>query len=111
MILGVGVDIESIKKFKKVSKDKNFLGLIFTEREIKYCQSKKEPYISLAGKFCAKEAVIKAHGKKIPMKKIEIINLESSKLAVKINGKENKKIKSSISHVEDYAIAFAVINK
>lgn len=109
MVSGIGVDIESIKNFKKSYKDKNFLNLIFTKKEIKYCQSKKEPYRSLTGKFCAKEAVIKAYNKKIPIKDIEIINLKSGKLKVKIKGKTNKKIKCSISHKNNYAIAFVVI--
>lgn len=111
MILGVGVDIESIKRFKKSYKNKNFLNLIFTEEEIKYCQSKKEPCISFAGKFCAKEAVIKAHRKKIPIKDIEIINLKSGKLEVRINGRTEDKIKCSISHTEDYTIAFVIIHE
>src|SRR3989344_2100696 len=109
MISGIGVDIESIKNFKKSYKDKHFLNLIFTKEEIRYCQSKKEPYISFAGKFCAKEAVIKAYDKKISIKNIEIINLKSGKIRVKINGKINNKIKCSISHKKDYAIAFATI--
>ena len=33
MISGIGVDIESIKNFKKSYKDKNFLNLIFTKKE------------------------------------------------------------------------------
>lgn len=109
MISGIGVDIESITNFKKSYKDKHFLDLIFTKEEIKYCQSKKEPYISFAGKFCAKEAVIKAHNKKILIKNIEIINLKSGKIIVKINGRINNKIKCSISHKEDYAVSFVTI--
>ena len=109
MILGIGVDIESIKNLRISYKDRNFLRLIFTNEEIKYCQSKKEPYISFAGRFCAKEAVIKAYNKKIPIRNIEITNLRSGKIMVKVNGKINNKIKCSISHKEDYAIAFATI--
>jgi len=109
MISGIGTDIESIKNLKKSYKNRNFLDLIFTKEEIKYCQNKKEPYISFAGKFCAKESVIKAYNKKIPIKDIEIINLKSGKIVVKINGKINNKIKCSISHKEDYAISFVII--
>ena len=111
MISGIGVDIESIKNFKKSYKDKNFLNLIFTKKEIKYCQSKKEPYISFAGKFCAIEAIIKAYTKKISMRDIEIINLKSGKLQIKVNERINNKIKCSISHKGDYAISLALIEK
>jgi len=111
MVSGIGVDIEEIKRFKKTCKDRHFLELIFTEKEIEYCERKKEPYISFAGKFSAKEAVIKAYDKKIPIKNIEVINLESGKLSIKINGKIDNKIKCSISHTKDYAVGFVVINE
>ena len=110
MILGIGVDIESIKRFKESYKKNHFLDLVFSNTEIDYCNKKKEPYVSFAGKFCAKEAIIKAFDKKISMKNIEIINLESGKIEVLINGKNNNKIKCSISHTNDYAIAFVVIS-
>ena len=67
------------------------MNLIFTEEEIKYCKNKKEPYISFAGKFCAKEAVIKAYGKKIPFTNMEI-NAQSGKPAVYVNGKKRRNI-------------------
>ena len=109
MILGIGTDIESIKRFKESSKKEHFFNLVFSDTEINYCNQKKEPYASFAGKFCGKEAVIKALNKKVSMKDIEITNLESGKIKVLINGKEDKKIKCSISHTKDYAIAFVII--
>lgn len=111
MIEGVGVDIEKIGRFKESLQDTHFLNLIFSQRELEYCLKKKEPYISLAGKFCAKEAVIKASAKKLGMKSIEIINDRSGKPKVFIEGRENHSIKCGISHTEDYAVAFVVINK
>ena len=71
---------------------------------------KKEPYISFTGKFCAKEAVIKASNEKLAMKDIEILNKKSGKLKVLIKGRENSAIQCSISHTNDYAVAFVVIN-
>ena len=108
MVNSIGVDIEEVKRFKNTKN--HFLNLIFTKREIKYCKSKKKPYISFAGKFCAKEAVIKAYSKKIPIKDIEVVNLKSDKLEVRIRGKPAKRINCSISHTNNYAIAFVVIN-
>ena len=114
--MGVGVDIESVHRFKENYKDEHFLNLIFTEREITYCNQKKEPYISFAGKFCAKEAVIKASKEKIGIKEIEIISEDISennerkvgKPRVVVKGKEESTIKCSISHTDKYAVAFVV---
>ena len=111
MIIGIGVDIESINRLKNLCKDKHFLSLIFTNRERCYCQKMKEPYISYAGKFCAKEAVIKANPKKLDIKDIEIINASNEKLEVYIKRKKMSSIHCSISHTKTHAIAFAVIEK
>ena len=107
MISGIGIDIESIKNFKKSYKDKHFLDLIFTKEEIRYCQSKKEPYISFAGKFCAKEAVIKALRKTMSLPDIEV-QLDKNG-APSIANMPN--IHISLSHADAYAIAFVVVEK
>ncbi|MBU0762695.1 MAG: 4'-phosphopantetheinyl transferase superfamily protein, partial [Candidatus Altiarchaeota archaeon] len=60
MILGIGVDIESIESFKKVCSNENFIRLVFSKREVDYCRGKTNPTLHFAGKFTAKEAVIKA---------------------------------------------------
>ncbi|MDP3734729.1 MAG: holo-ACP synthase [Nanoarchaeota archaeon] len=111
MITGIGVDIESAQRFKESYQDEHFINLIFTKQEIAYCNTKKEPYVSFAGKFCAKEAVIKASEQKRNMKSIEILNDDSGKVKVSIDGHENKHIFCSISHTSDYAVAFVIINK
>ncbi len=109
MIKAIGVDIENIARFKESINNKKFLELIFTDREINYCNRKKEPEKSFAARFCAKEAVIKAHSKKLIMKDIEILATDSGKLNVFIFNKLKKEINCSISHTDDYAIAFVVI--
>ena len=111
MIRGLGVDIESVNNFKKAKLSDSFLKLIFTEDELRYCKKKKSPHISLAGKFCAKEAFIKAYPKQISMKDIEITNLKSGKIAVKVKGKINRKVHCSIAHSGDYALAFVIIER
>ena len=111
MILGVGVDIEEVKRFKESYKDSQFTNLLFTKGEKEYCRKKKEPYIHLAGKFCAKEAVIKAYHKTVRIKDIEVVNSASGKVFIRIDGKEQRKIRCSISHTENHAIAFVLIEK
>jgi len=111
MISGIGTDIELLKRFKKRGMNRRFLDLVFTKEERDYCERKKKPYVSYAGKFCAKESVIKALGKKMHFKEIAILNNKEGRPEVYIKGKLNKKIKCSISHCEDYAVACAIINK
>ena len=109
--MSLGVDIEAVERFKESYQDDHFINLIFTKQEIAYCMQKKEPYISFTGKFCAKEAVIKASNEKLAMKDIEILNSESGKINVVIKGKETPQINCSISHTKDYAVSFVVINE
>ena len=55
---GVGIDVEPVKTFENASK--NFIDRNFTEFEKSYCFSSPNPAASLAGRWAAKEAVIKA---------------------------------------------------
>lgn len=62
MIVGTGVDIIEIGRVKRAHerfKDR-FLRRLFTEEEARYCLRKSDPYPSLAARFAAKEAAIKA---------------------------------------------------
>ena len=116
--LGIGVDIEKVERFRKLSliTHRQFLKKIFTARELKYCFSKKDPSTHLAARFCGKEAVIKAVAglkiHKITYNEIEIINnlkgVPETKLPKKYKGIE---IKISLSHTSDYAIAYVVAYK
>nr|AQS28766.1 hypothetical protein [uncultured archaeon] len=109
MIEGIGVDIEEIQRFK-TKKIEKFLNSVFTKREIAYCENKKDPSMSLAGKFCAKEAVIKASKKALSPREIEILNKKDGKVKVYISGSYKKNILCSISHTKRNAIAFVIIS-
>ena len=62
MISGLGIDSVQVDRIKKASKrwGKSFLRRLFTDRELDYCFRHKNPYPSLAARFAAKEALIKA---------------------------------------------------
>lgn len=108
MIIGVGVDIEEVDKFKGVLPE--FLTSTFTESEIAYCSTKKDPAESLAATFCAKEAAIKASSMKIPIKNIEVRRMPDKKIGIYIDSVLRKDMHCSISHTSRYAIAFLVIS-
>lgn len=116
---GIGVDIESIERFRKpnVTDNKQFLDNIFTKKELEHCFSKNKPEQHLAARYAGKEAVVKALcslGKtSIDYSDIEIINNKYNVPIVKIDNKDldSLKIKISLAHCEDKAVAFAVVEK
>ncbi len=62
MILGIGIDIVEIARLKQTCDDygDRFLDRIFTSDERAYADAKADPYPSLAVRFAAKEALVKA---------------------------------------------------
>jgi holo-[acyl-carrier protein] synthase len=116
-ILGIGIDLESISRFKKIEryKNKNFLNNIFTKKEIEYCYAQKDPSRHLAGRYAAKESIIKAFGrldKKIFYNEIEIIRRKNGSLHASLaNTLDKYDILISMSHAGKDAIAIALITK
>lgn len=108
----VGIDIIETKRIKKFIAQKKFLEKVFTQEEIKYCLNKRKPEGNFAGKFAAKEAVIKIirnELKGVSKKEIEIINDPSGQPKVNLLKKNaNMNIALSISHTKDYAVAVAI---
>jgi len=62
MITGVGIDSVQVDRLKRAHGrwGNDFLERLFTDREVSYCMSHANPYPSLAARFAAKEALIKA---------------------------------------------------
>jgi len=123
MVYGIGIDIVRTKRIKEVIEKwgKRFLERVYTENEIAYCYQKRSPYLSLAVRFDAKEAFIKAIGSEIivSLNEIEVINLGSGKPVIKLNVKldnylTNKMISNiniSLSHEHDYAVACVILEQ
>jgi holo-[acyl-carrier protein] synthase len=62
-ILGLGVDICEIARMERaLARHPTMRARVFTPEEIAYCDSKARPAESYAGRFAAREAVIKALG-------------------------------------------------
>ena len=115
-----GTDIIEIGRIKEeIERHKeSFLNRIYTENEIKYCESKKDmKYQHYAVRFAAKEAIFKAVSKKLENKydvnwiSVEILNEENGRPIVKIIDNKLSIIKNidiSLSHCKEYAIAMVV---
>jgi holo-[acyl-carrier-protein] synthase len=123
MIYGIGIDIVKVKRMRDVVEKwgQKFLERVFTESEISYCYEKKEPYLSLAVRFAAKEALIKAIGFTISVSltDIEVINIATGRPFLRVNGKlENffqeksiRKAHLSLSHEHEYGVACVVLEQ
>ncbi|OMJ21424.1 Fatty acid synthase subunit alpha [Smittium culicis] len=124
---GVGIDFELVSSFN--SENMNFIERNFTASEINYCLSRPDPQSSFTGKWCAKEAVIKAvssfnpnipkvwnQGEAAPLIEIEIATSDSGAPSVVFHGSAKaasatagvSSVKVSISHSGAYAGAVAV---
>lgn len=62
MILGIGIDLVDVRRMEGIifRWHEKFLRRVFTEREIRYCNNKKNPAQRFATRYAAKEAFIKA---------------------------------------------------
>ena len=123
MIYGTGIDIVRIARIKEISEKwgDRFLRRVFTDSEISYCFQKRNPYGSLAVRFAAKEALIKAIGSEIPVSftDMEVTNSGTGKPSLKVSGKlatffKSKsiiKIHLSLSHEDEYGIASVILEQ
>lgn len=121
-----GIDIIEVDRIKKSIEESGdgFIKRVYTEQEIKYCESKnKNKYQHYAARFAVKEAGFKAVSTllkdkySISWKNIETVNDENGKPGIKFVAvskeieKELNKIVSidvSISHIKECAIANVV---
>jgi len=111
-ITGIGIDIVSIHRIRKIyelHRDK-FLNKIFTESEIAESTQKGHFFSSLAGKFAAKEAFLKAKSSlRLSLKQIEILSDENNKPFLSLSNKKLDNCHVSISHEQEIAIAVVVM--
>ncbi len=119
-MLYVGTDIIEIKRIKQLAERyPQFWERILTSAEKEYCLSRGNPWESLAGRFAAKEAILKCLGLGLFRLSWHDLIIESDSLGcprVKfsqalqkiLTAKGITEIKISISHCHDYALAVAI---
>ena len=63
-VRGIGIDVVRISRMREVIGrwEDRFLRRVFTEQEIAYCRSRRDPVPHFAARFAAKEAGLKALG-------------------------------------------------
>lgn len=119
MIKGLGNDIIEIARINGVLKRHGqcFLDKVFTLNEQKYCLLHHDSEKNFAGRFAAKEAIVKALGcglkNGISWLDFEILNDTRGKPIVHLSSHIQKQfanptIHISISHCKTYATAVAI---
>ena len=122
MKISCGTDIIEIDRIKDSIENmgRHFLERVFTDTEVKYCESKNmQKYQHYAARFAAKEAAFKAVScilndkYSITWKDIEVINDNLGRPQIKLyNFKQKDMIENidiSISHCKTYAVAYVVV--
>ncbi len=124
-IVGHGIDLVDCSRIQDAigKHGDRFLKRVYTESELEYCQGRKREIEHLAGRFAAKEAVLKVLGtgwrNGIAWTDVEVVNEGSGKPRVILRGRCREiadqqgmaSILVSISHTETTAIASAVASR
>ncbi|HBH06330.1 MAG TPA: holo-[acyl-carrier-protein] synthase [Flavobacteriales bacterium] len=121
MIKGLGTDIVEVYRIAKKMGNQKFLDRTFTSHEQDYCNAQKYPAQHFAGRFCAKEAYMKALGtgwsSNADFKDIEIVHSSNHEPKIVLRNASKtlfeerglKQVKLSISHTETIAMAVVAI--
>jgi holo-[acyl-carrier protein] synthase len=121
-ILGIGTDIIECPRIGKMIEQHGelFLRRVYTEREIRYCQARKHAIEHFAGRWAAKEAILKAIGsgwsRGIAWTDLEVRNGAGGQPQVLVCGGAKEAAQQrgigdiliSISHCRTYATAYAL---
>lgn len=121
-VVGIGTDITECLRIAQMIERHGelFITRVYTEHEIEYCQCRKQATQHFAGRWAAKEAVLKALGtgwrRGISWRDVEIRNDPSGKPTVALRGGARDVVEElgitemliSISHCRSHATAYAL---
>jgi len=121
-IVGIGTDIVECVRIARMIEEHGelFLTRVFTDREIRYCQSRKHATEHFAGRWAAKEAILKCLGtgwrRGIRWTDVEVRNDFNGQPRVHVCGAAKDQAQQlrvadilvSISHCRAYATAYAL---
>jgi holo-[acyl-carrier protein] synthase len=118
-IVGLGVDICEIARMERaLARHPTMRDRVFTPDEIAYCESKGRPAESFAGRFAAREAVIKAIGgyRGRLWHDISVVRHPSGAPSIALTGNAKRRADAlglsrvliTVTHEKTNAIAFAV---
>jgi len=125
MIVGTGIDIAEVPRIAQSIErfGQRFLQRIFTEGEMRYCDSKANRVERYAARFAAKEAAMKAlgtgwnHG--VRWRDCEVTRMAGGRPTMTFHGKAGefaaklgvKNIALSLTHTVDQAMAMVILER
>jgi holo-[acyl-carrier protein] synthase len=123
MIIGTGVDVVEIARFRKVEErlKERFILRVFTPGEQQFCNRHRDPVPHFAVRFAAKEALFKALGtgwaKGVTWLDVEVQRERQDAPAMVLHGEAQRlseamgahKVHLSLSHSENYAVAMVIL--
>jgi holo-[acyl-carrier protein] synthase len=123
MIVGLGIDLTSIEKIAASLQSEAFRRKVFSADEIAACEALANPAEHFAGKFAAKEALMKAIGKGIRQEvwfsQIEVLNDPAGAPYLRLNGEAGQTVQTlgatcihvSITHAGGLAVAVVILDR
>jgi holo-[acyl-carrier protein] synthase len=121
-ILGIGTDIVECLRIARLIERHGelFVGRVYTDAEIEYCRARKAATQHYAGRWAAKEAVLKALGSGlrsgISWRDIEVANDARGAPIIALHGGAKElldragaqRVHVTISHCRSHAVAYAI---
>ena len=106
----IGIDIVDIRRIAKLIErhGEKFLERVFTPAEVSYAATTRRKEEYLAGRFAAKEAFMKASGRKLVFRDIEVLS-DSGKPYIVYHGVRYDDV--SISHERSYAVSVVMLKE
>ena len=124
MTHGVGIDMIEVERVASgIDKESGFREMVFSAKEIVYCELKKNKFEHYAARFAAKEAFFKALGtgwvENTLFNEVEVINNCNGKPEIHLSGVTKNtvdimginRILVSLSHLKTMASAIVILEK
>ena len=122
-VRGIGIDLVPIPRMRRIMErwDERFLSRVFTEAEIAYCRSRKDPAPHFAARYATKEAGLKALGTGLRLgvswRELEVRRERGGPPELILRGRSRELARQrgaermllALSHDGDYAIAQAIL--
>ncbi len=123
MIVGTGIDIVEVPRIAATLArfGRRFLEKVFTEAEIRYCESKQNKTERYAARFAAKEAALKAIGtgwrRGVGWREVEVGHEPGGRPTIRFSGRAAefaarlgmKRAALSLSHTKEQAVAQVIL--
>lgn len=114
MVHGIGIDTVHISRFRAAMErfGPRLLERLFTASELEYCLGQRMPERHLSARFAAKVSFMKALGRPMGFKDVEVLRNQGGAPAIRAKGMDEAlRVSLSIAHDGDLSIAETVIEK